>query len=85
MFLYILRSIKNNSYYIGITQNLESRLYKHNSGQVFSTKYNKPWIVIHKEYYETRSEAFGREKYLKSLKSRKALEKIIKASSSSPV
>lgn len=76
MFLYVLKSIQNNSYYIGITQNLENRLYKHNKGQVFSTKHSKPWIIIYKEYYETRSEAFRREKYLKSLKSREIIEKL---------
>jgi predicted GIY-YIG superfamily endonuclease len=42
----------------------------------FFTLYNKPWAVIHKEYYGTRSEAFKREKHLKSLKSRKSLEKL---------
>ncbi|MBI1971570.1 MAG: GIY-YIG nuclease family protein [Candidatus Wildermuthbacteria bacterium] len=85
MFLYILKSIEHGNYYIGITQDLENRLRKHNRGQVFSTRSRRPWDVIHKEYYNTRSAAFHREKYLKSLKSREALEKIITASSSSPV
>lgn len=83
MFLYILKSIKDKGYYIGITKSLENRLYRHNQGMVLSTKHKKPFILIHSEWYNTRSEAYKREKYLKSLKKRKSLERIFKPPSSS--
>ncbi|HVZ67404.1 MAG TPA: GIY-YIG nuclease family protein [Patescibacteria group bacterium] len=38
-----------------------------------------PFELIYKETYNTNSEAKKREYYLKSLKSRKAIEKLIKA------
>lgn len=85
MFLYILKSIKDNSYYIGISKNIDNRLNQHNRGSVLSTKSKKPWVLAHKEWYNSRSNAFKREKYLKSLKKRKALEILFEPSSSSLV
>jgi len=79
MFLYILKSRKDNSYYIGITKDLENRILKHNKGKVLYTKPKRPWILVYKKQYTTRSEALREEKHLKSLKSRKAIEKIIQA------
>ena len=85
MFLYILKSIKDNSYYIGISKNIDNRLNQHNRGSVLPTKSKKPWVLAHKEWYNSRSNAFKREKYLKSLKKRKALEILFEPSSSSLV
>lgn len=85
MFLYILESILDKSYYIGITKNLEKRILKHNKGEVLSTKRKKPWILVYREWQLNKSEAFKREKYLKGLKSRKSLEKLFEPPSSSPV
>jgi putative endonuclease len=76
-FTYIIKSLNNNSYYIGQTDNIENRLIYHNSGRNKSTKRYLPWIVVYKKIFETRVEAVKYESYLKSLKSRKALEKII--------
>ena len=76
-YVYVLRSIKFGKYYIGSTNNIINRLKKHNSGLVKSTKSFKPWKLAYSKVYNTRSEAFKREKYLKSLKKRSAIEKII--------
>ena len=48
-----------------MTSNLEKRLNYHNSGKVKSTKHRKPLMLIHKENFSTRSEAFKRERELK--------------------
>ena len=77
-YLYILKSEKFGAYYIGILNNIEKRLKVHNSGRVKSTKYRKPWVVIHKESFSTLKQARKRELYLKSLKSRKSIEDLIK-------
>ncbi|MDP3940868.1 MAG: GIY-YIG nuclease family protein [bacterium] len=74
---YILQSEKNGSYYIGSTQDLEERIKKHNTGQSKYTKKLKPWILVYTEKYGTLSEARRREMYLKSLKSKVAIEKLL--------
>ncbi|MCF7847092.1 MAG: GIY-YIG nuclease family protein [Candidatus Gracilibacteria bacterium] len=66
--VYILKSKKDDRYYIGQTNNLKERLRRHDTGQVLSTKHRRPFILLHAEVFEKRSEAMKREKYLKSLK-----------------
>jgi putative endonuclease len=75
---YVLQSIKTGEYYIGQTENICDRLIQHNDGLNRSTKYARPWKLAHCEEFETRSEAIKRERYLKSLKSRKALQKLFR-------
>jgi putative endonuclease len=67
-YLYILKSLKDNKYYIGITGNVEKRLISHNQGKTKSTKSRKPFIVIYIEKCQNRCEARKREIYLKSYK-----------------
>lgn len=64
-YLYILKSSKYNRNYTGVTEDLEVRLVKHNSGLVRSTKQWTPWVVAHTETYRTLSEAKKREWFLK--------------------
>ena len=65
-YLYILRSLKDNNYYIGISSNVKKRLTQHNSGKTQSTKSRKPFVLIYTEELNSRLEAREREKYLKS-------------------
>ena len=74
---YILQSEKDGSYYLGSTNSIGIRLIKHNSGGSKYTKSKIPWVVVYKEMYNTLSEAKKRECYLKSLKSKVAIEKLI--------
>ena len=67
--VYILKSIKANRYYIGHTNNLVKRLNEHNSGKTKSTKGYVPWVIAHTEKFATKSEAFRREQEIKSFKS----------------
>ena len=75
-YTYILKSISSERYYIGQTSDLVLRLKRHNENLVKSTKNRGPWEIVYFEEYETRSEAMQRERYLKSLKSRKSIEKL---------
>jgi len=75
--MYILQSQSNNSYYIGSTNNVIERLSRHNKGYSRYTKSKRPWKLVYKEEYNTLSEAKKREYYLKSLKSRSEIEKLI--------
>ncbi len=75
--VYILKSIKDNGYYIGQTEDLEERLRKHNAGQVKSTHSRVPLVLVRNESFTTRSEAMQREYYLKRLKGGNEFRKII--------
>ena len=75
-FTYILKSIKNNSYYVGYTGNLNERLRIHNSRQDFATKAYVPWQLFYSEEFSNEADAINRERQLKSWKSRKALERL---------
>ena len=77
--MYILQSEKSGKYYIGSTDNLEKRLIRHNKGYSKYTKNKGPFKIAYKEEFQTRSEAKKREYYLKSLKSKVAIEKLIQA------
>jgi putative endonuclease len=66
-YTYILKSIKDRSYYYGSTNNLNNRLLKHNSGKVRYTKGYLPYKIHYYETYETRSEAMKRERFSNQL------------------
>ncbi|MBK8557732.1 MAG: GIY-YIG nuclease family protein [Lewinellaceae bacterium] len=65
--VYILFSKTYSKSYVGFTANLEERLKSHNElgNKGWTIKY-RPWVLVHTEEYETKSEAMQREKYLKS-------------------
>jgi len=79
-YVYILKSINGNHYYIGHTYDLDKRLTEHNSGLVKSTKKYLPWEIIYTEPYETKSEAYRRELQIKSYKGGTAFKKLIDVS-----
>ncbi|MEK9176382.1 MAG: GIY-YIG nuclease family protein [Patescibacteria group bacterium] len=64
-YVYLLKSIKNGSIYIGYTQDLKKRLMLHNLAKVNSTKLGKPWELIYYEAYKNKEDATHREKMLK--------------------
>jgi len=70
-FVYILKSSKDNRFYIGQTNNLDDRINRHNTGQVIATRNRRPLQIVHTETFASRAAAMKREKYLKSLKSSK--------------
>ena len=57
------------------TNDLERRLFEHNSGKSKSTNRYKPWRVIYTEEHPSEEEARLREKYLKSKNGRQFLKK----------
>jgi len=67
---------------VGSTGNLEQRLEQHNTHKYPGSKYTKraegTWVLVYSEEHETRHEAVKREKQIKSWKSRKAIEQLIK-------
>ncbi|MBS1520489.1 MAG: GIY-YIG nuclease family protein [Bacteroidetes bacterium] len=76
-YTYILKSNTSGRYYIGHAADLDARLHRHNSGMVTATRNKGPWIIVYFETYETKVEANKRELYIKSMKSRVFIEKLI--------
>ena len=75
--VYVLESQKNGRYYIGYTGDIEARLAHHNGGKVKATRYLRPLKVLYTESFETGLEARRRERYLKSLKSTTAIQRLV--------
>ena len=69
-FIYVLKSESSNTSYVGHTSNLEKRVVEHNNGKSLSTRGKRPWRLVYKEEYNTRSKAASREKYFKSVEGR---------------
>mgnify|MGYP001613119215 CR=1 FL=1 len=65
-YVYILRSDKNNSLYIGYTSDLRRRFKDHNEGKSSATKPYRPYRLIFYEAFLNRVDAKHREEYLKS-------------------
>ncbi|PIY94398.1 MAG: endonuclease [Candidatus Levybacteria bacterium CG_4_10_14_0_8_um_filter_35_23] len=80
-YVYLLKSLKDNNYYIGQTKDVPKRLTRHNSGQVISTKARRPLKLIGYRAFDSRSEARWVEHELKnhSDKKKKFIEKLIAA------
>ena len=76
-FVYILKSKKDNGWYIGSTSNLENRLKFHNKGNAKSTKFRRPMRLVYSEEFDTRELAEKSEKYYKSGAGRIRLKKIL--------
>jgi putative endonuclease len=77
-FVYILKSEKDGSFYTGFTQDLARRLQQHNIGKVKATRYKRPFRLVYNEAHPNATEARQREYYIKSQKSRKFIEGLIK-------
>ncbi|HET6991885.1 MAG TPA: GIY-YIG nuclease family protein [Bacteroidia bacterium] len=76
-YVYILRSLKNDSFYKGSTDNLEKRLIEHNDGKTKSTARYAPWKIEWYTTQPTRSGAIVLEKKLKNITSRIRIKEFI--------
>jgi len=79
-YVYILQSLKDGTYYIGSTRNLEERLERHNQGRSKYTKAKRPWKLVYHEEYPNRSKAVRRENAIKGQKSTESIEALIRTS-----
>ena len=65
-YVYVLRSLRDQQFYVGLTNDISARVRMHNDGLVNSTKLRTPFELIYWEGCSNRSDAARREKYLKS-------------------
>jgi putative endonuclease len=77
-FVYILRSLKNNRYYIGSTNDIKRRLVEHNSGRSRYDKINSPYELVFNQEYSTPLLARRTELWLKKQKSKILITRIIR-------
>ena len=79
-FVYIIKSLKDGTYYIGSTQDLSARFERHNQGRSKYTKSRKPWELVDYEEHPDRSTAMKREEHIKGRKSREFIESLVRTS-----
>ena len=76
-FTYVLKSDRDNRFYIGHTNDLADRVRRHNEGRVPATKSRLPLRLVYSKVSSTRSEAVKRERHLKSLKGNSYFHEIV--------
>ena len=54
-YVYILKSFKDGTYYVGSTQDLKSRIERHNQGRTKYTKPKRRWELVYPEEHPDRS------------------------------
>ncbi len=70
-YVYILVSDANpEHYYVGLTDDLEARLNKHNKGDVAHSAKYRPWSIKTATAFRDRKQAAAFETYLKSASGR---------------
>ncbi len=79
-YVYVLKSLKDGSFYIGSTHDLASRLERHNQGRSKYTKNRRPWELAYSELFSDRPSAVKRENEIKKRKSRKFIESLLRTS-----
>jgi len=67
-----------------MTDDLQWRLERHNLGWGRFTKSGIPWELIYYEIFTSKSDALKREREIKSKKSRKYIENLLKKSGGRP-
>jgi putative endonuclease len=76
-FVYVLKSSKDSTFYIGISKDPNNRLKEHNFGDSKYTKGHRPYKLIYQEEFSNRIEARKREKYFKSGEGREFLKSFL--------
>ncbi len=65
-YVYVLRSLADGKFYVGMAQDLRVRLAQHQAGEVTSTKSRRPFELIYYEACRNIHDAARRENYLKT-------------------
>ena len=76
-YIYILQN-REGKHYIGFSgKDPEERTSEHNQAKSRWTRYKGPWRLVYSEAFETKQEAFLRERQIKSFKGGKAFKALI--------
>ncbi len=74
-YTYVLKSLKDNNFYIGFTANLKNRIVQHEKGQVESTKSRLPIELVYYEAFKFEEDARKQELFYKTGQGRRVLNK----------
>jgi putative endonuclease len=77
-FIYILTNKNNTVLYVGVTSDLQKRIWQHRNGlfkNAFTSKYNV-YKLVHFEEYDSIESAIAREKQLKAGSRQKKIDLI---------
>lgn len=85
MYVYVLKSLKHNWYYTGLSEDIDYRFEAHNNGWVKTTKFYRPFKLVHTEIVQARSQARKIEKYFKSGYGKEIIKKIDESISNDPL
>ena len=79
-YVYIIKNLNDESFYTGLTNDLQRRLSEHNGhkNSTKSTLSKTDYILIHAEQHNSKLEARKREKFWKSGYGRELRNKITK-------
>ena len=65
-YVYVLRSRKDEKFYVGFTRDIPTRVEAHNRGAIVSTRRRVPFDLVYWEGCLNQTDATLREKYLKT-------------------
>ena len=77
VYVYVIESLQDQTWYTGIAIDPTRRLDEHNKGKNRFTKGHLPWKIIFKESHSDWTHARVREKYLKSSAGKRWLKKFL--------
>jgi len=77
-YTYIIQSLRDGSFYIGYSSDLEKRILFHNNKLSKYTSTRTPWKLVYFVEFENKSDAIKREKFLKKQRNREFNKKLIK-------
>jgi putative endonuclease len=78
--VYVLYSIRFDKIYIGYTSDLEDRFKSHNelATKGWTIRF-RPWLILHTENFDSKSDAMKREQQLKSAAGRTFIRELVSA------
>ncbi|MCK4859177.1 MAG: GIY-YIG nuclease family protein [Candidatus Omnitrophica bacterium] len=79
-YVYVLESQKDSKHYVGYTNNLERRIFEHNTicNRKKYTSNRGPWELLLYDVFPTKSKAIKHERFLKTGKGREYIKDKIK-------
>jgi len=77
-YVYTIFSLKDKKFYTGYSTDLKRRLQEHAKGLSRATKFRRPFLLIHYEYFINENDAKARERFLKSGFGRDQLKQALK-------
>ena len=75
--VYILRSGRDKSLYVGYSSDVKARIIKHQRGRVPATRNKRPLDLIYCELYKNKKDVMQRERFFKSGWGRNYVKKIL--------